>query len=159
MIMERIAYHELPQELYQMMRQVEAYLHQSGLDLRLLDLMRYRVSQINHCAYCLDMHYKEAIAHGEEPIRLYSLSAWEEAPYYSDKEKLVFRFAETLTLLPENHVDDALYAALEQHFSKQEIANLTLAVAQINSWNRLVQCFRPTPGKYVVQDSAVHQEG
>lgn len=148
--MERISFRDMP-GLYKVMSQAEHYVNQCGLDLKMLELMRFRISQINHCAYCLDMHYKEAIHHGETPLRLYSVSAWHEAPYYTEQEKLVFEFAERLTQLPGNHIDDELFNRMMKFFSKEEIMNLALAVAQINSWNRLVQCGRPVPGEYVVR--------
>ncbi len=152
--MERISLQELPEGLYRVMAQVESYVNHSGLDHKLLHLLRFRISQLNHCAYCLDMHAKEAIHHGETPLRLFSVAAWQEAPFYSDKEKIVLAFAEALTLLPDHHVDDEQYGRLQQFFSKEEIANLTLAVAQINSWNRLVQVIRPVPGNYQVREKS-----
>lgn len=151
MTKERISYRETPEGVYKVMRQVEAYIRESGMDLKLLELLKYRVSQINHCAYCLDMHYKEAIHYGEEPLRLYSVSAWREAPYYTEKERAALELAETLTYLPDRHVEDPLFEKLSGFFSKSEIACLTLAIAQINSWNRLMQCFGSEPGKYEVK--------
>ena len=148
--MERISLYDM-QGLYKVMSGVEQYVNQCGLDLKLLELMRFRISQINHCAYCLDMHFKEAIHHGETPLRLYSVAAWHEAPFYTEKEKLVFEFAEKLTQLPKNHIDDDLFNRMLEFFSKEEIMNLALAVSQINSWNRLVQVSRPEPGKYEVK--------
>lgn len=149
--MERISYKSIPEELLGGMMKTEAYLQNCELKTSELDLMRYRVSQINNCAYCLDMHSKEAIHGGETLLRLFSVSAWREAPYYSEREKVILEFAEALTLLPEKGVDDIIYEKLTKHFSKQEIASLTLAVAQINSWNRIVNCFKLTPGNYQVK--------
>jgi AhpD family alkylhydroperoxidase len=128
----------------------EMYLHKSGLDLKLLELIKYRVSQINGCAYCLDMHHKEAIALGETEQRLYSVSAWRECPYYTDKERAVLAYAEAVTNLHQHCITDELFENLSQHFSKAEIADLTLAVANINSWNRLNISFRTVPGGYKV---------
>jgi AhpD family alkylhydroperoxidase len=128
----------------------EMYLHKSGLDLKLLELIKYRVSQINGCAYCLDMHHKEAIALGETEQRLYSVSAWRECPYYTDKERAVLAYAEAVTNLHQHGITDELFENLSQHFSKAEIADLTLAVANINSWNRLNISFRTVPGGYKV---------
>lgn len=155
--MQRISFQELPEGLYGTMKEVENYIDNCGFALRFLELIRYRVSLINHCAYCLDMHFKEAIHHGEQPHRLYSLAAWRETPYFSEKEALALELAERLTELPGSHVEDELYERLQQHFSKEEIGNLTLAVAHINSWNRLTQCFRPEPGKYQVRERAAAQ--
>lgn len=150
--MERITFQEMPDGIYDVMLNVETYIRNSGVDIRLLDLLRYRISLINHCAYCLDMHYKEALHHGEDPVRLYSVAAWREAPYYSDKERTVLETAEVLTELPGKHVDDALFDRLLQYFTKAEISVLTLAIAQINTWNRWVQVVRPVQGKYKVKE-------
>lgn len=130
------------------MRQVEAYISQCGLDKRLLELMRMRVSQINGCAYCIDMHYKEAIHAGESALKIISVSAWKEAPYYSEKERAVLAFAESLTLMHKEYDMDALHREMGSFFSKHEIANLSLAVAQINSWNRLMKSFGTVAGNY-----------
>ena len=148
--MERISYNELPNGLYAAMKNVQDYIDNCGLDLTTLELMRIRVSQINGCAYCLDMHSKDAIYAGETIQRLISVSAWKEAPYYSPKEQAVLAFAERLTWMREGEHNDDLHDELSQHFTKQEIANLTLAVIQINSWNRFVKSFGPEVGKYQV---------
>ena len=149
--MERISQRELPHGLIQTMMQVQQYIDHSGLDIKLLDLVRMRVSQINSCAYCLDMHFKEGIEAGETPLRLISVSAWRETPYYSPKEQAVLAFAETLTRMPEEHHSDQIHEELNNYFSKEEIAKLTLAVVQINSWNRLTRSFGTIPGNYQVK--------
>lgn len=149
--MERISQRELPQELIQVMLQVQHYIDNCGLDIKLLELMRMRVSQINSCAYCLDMHYKEGLAAGETPLRLISVSVWRETPYYSLKEQAVLAFAETLTRMPEEQHSDGIHDELAKYFSKEEIANLTLAIAQINSWNRVTRSFGTIPGNYQVK--------
>lgn len=149
--MERISYGELPKGMYQVLVEVENYIHRSGLDLRLVELLKYRVSQLNHCAYCLDMHYKEALHMGEEPLRLYSVAAWRECPYYSEQERAALEFAEALTDLPHEHIDDALFENMQRFFNKQEISLLTLAIAQINTWNRIQQVVRTKPGEYKVR--------
>lgn len=148
--MERISFAELPNGFYGSVYAVENYLSKSSLDHSLLELMRYRVSQINNCLYCLDMHFKEAKAAGETDLRLYSLSAWREASYYSDKERAVLNFAEKLTLIHTEMVTDEDYAELNSFFSKSQIADLTLAVSQINTWNRLTAACRFEAGKYEV---------
>jgi AhpD family alkylhydroperoxidase len=152
--MERISYREAPAGLFQAMQQVQQYVDHSGIDSRLLHLIRMRVSQINSCAYCLDMHFKEGIADGDTALRLVSVSAWRETPYYSPKEQAVLEFAELLTHLPAEQHSDNIHENLEKHFSKQEIANLTLAIVQINSWNRLVRSFGTVPGNYEVKKKA-----
>lgn len=149
--MERISQREFPEKLFQSVLQVQHEIDQSGLDLRLQELVRFRVSQINSCAYCLDMHYKEAMEMGETPLRLISLSAWRETPYYSPKEQAALAFAENLTHLRSEEPSDAIHEELVKHFSKKEIAILTLAVAQINLWNRITRSFGTTPGKYQVR--------
>ncbi|WP_207420534.1 carboxymuconolactone decarboxylase family protein [Desertivirga brevis] len=149
--MERISFSKLPAGVYESMTHVQNVIDNYGLDFKLLELMRMRVSQINGCAYCLDMHYKEAIHAGEEPLRLMSISAWRETPYYSPTEQAVLAFAERLTKMPDGEHNDDIHDELNKYFSKDDIAILTLAVAQINSWNRLVKSFGPVPGKYKVR--------
>jgi len=146
--MERIKYNEAPPKILQVLLQVQHYVDNCGLDIKLLELIRMRVSQINSCAYCLDMHFKEGIEAGETPLRLISVSAWRETPYYTPKEQAVLEFAETLTHLPAEQHSDRIHDELNKYFSKEEIANLTLAIVQINSWNRIVRSFGPVPGNY-----------
>src|SRR5690606_16573462 len=150
----RIAPEDYPEGLLNGMRQTQDYIDNSGLDYKMLELMRMRVSQINSCAYCMDMHYKKAIHAGETPLRMISVSAWRETPYYTPKEQAVLAFAEKLThMLPEVHVDD-IHDDLLPYFSKQEIALLSLAVAQINSWNRLMRSFGAVPGNFRIPEGA-----
>ena len=147
---QRIGFQETTKGLWDGMLKTDWYLKNSELDHKMLELMKYRVSQINGCAYCLDMHHKEAVAMGETEQRLHSLAAWKECPYYSDKERAVLAFAEALTFTHQQDVSEELYNALTQFFSKAEIADLTMAVTQINSWNRLNKTFRTIPGNYKV---------
>jgi AhpD family alkylhydroperoxidase len=149
--MERISQRDLPEGLLQSLLQVQNYVDHSGLDPRIQKLVQFRVSQINSCAYCLDMHYKEALEMGENPLRLISLDAWRETPYYSPKEQAALAFAEELTHLHPEKSSDAIHEELSKHFSKKEIALLTLAIVQINSWNRITRSFGTTPGKYQVK--------
>jgi AhpD family alkylhydroperoxidase len=144
---ERISFQDVSKGLIDGLMKTELYLKKSGLDLLLLELVKYRVSQLNGCAYCLDMHHKEAIALGETELRLHSLAAWRECPYYSEKERAVLAYAEALTT--DRSMDNA-FDALSKLFSKAEIANLTVAVTQINSWNLINRAFRPVPGNYKV---------
>jgi AhpD family alkylhydroperoxidase len=150
--MTRITEADLPAGLIDAMRHVQRYIDRSGLDARLLELMRTRVSQINSCAYCLDMHHKLALHAGETVQRLISVSAWREAPYYSKKEQAVLAFAERLTHLPAEADNENLHDELLQHFTKPEIALLSLAVAQINSWNRLMCSFATVAGNFKVPE-------
>lgn len=148
--MERITQKDLPVGMMQSLLQVQNYIDNSGLDLKLQTLVRFRVSQINNCAYCLDMHYKEAIELGETPLRLISLDAWRETHYYSPGEQAALAFAELLTHMPSEKHSDTIHDELSNHFSKKEIALLTLAIAQINSWNRITRSFGTIPGNYQV---------
>lgn len=152
--MERILFSELPDGMYQLMANVETYIAASGLDHKLVELLKFRVSQINSCAYCIDMHYKEAVHHGETPQRLYSVSAWRETPYYTPREQAALAFAETLTHLPAEESSEHIHDELGKYFSKAEIAYLTLTIAQINTWNRLVRSFGAIPGNYKVREVA-----
>ena len=120
-----------------------------SLEESLLDLMLVRASQINRCAQCLDMHIKDARASGETEQRLYALVAWRETPFYTERERAALEWTEKLTLISTNDVPDELYNSLRQHFSEQELVNLTLAINTINNWNRLAISFRTEPGSYI----------
>jgi AhpD family alkylhydroperoxidase len=151
--MERITFNDAT-GVYTALKQGQNYVDNCGLDIKLLELMRIRVSQINSCAYCLDMHYKEAIHAGETPLRLISVSAWRETSYYTPQEQAALAFAETLTHMPAEENSDSIHDELNKYFSKEEIANITMAVIQINSWNRLVRSCGPVPGNYKVPERA-----
>jgi AhpD family alkylhydroperoxidase len=125
-------------------------LQNSSLEPALRELVRTRASQINGCAFCLDMHTKDARAHGETEQRLYALNAWRETPFYSDRERAALEWTEQLTLIAENEVSDELYARVRDHFSEQETVELTLAIVEINAWNRLAKPFRAPAGSYQV---------
>ena len=125
-------------------------LSQSGLEKKLLDLVFFRVSQINGCAYCLDMHSKDLRAEGETEQRLYVLEAWRESPFYSDRERAALAWAEAVTTLTNKDVPDEVYEQARAQFSEAELVNLTLAVVAINGWNRFNIAFRSTPGTYEV---------
>ena len=127
---------------------LEAYLKRSGLDHKLLHMIKLRASQMNGCAYCIDMHWKDARALGETEQRLYGLDAWREAPYYTDRERAALAWTEALTDITNGHVPDAAYDAIRSHFSEQEVADLTWAVASINAWNRAAIAARAPAGTY-----------
>jgi len=133
---------------YKAMLGLEQYLHQSSLDEKLKLLIVLRASQVNGCAYCIDMHWKDLRALGETEQRLYGLDAWRESPYYSDRERAALEWTEAVTLITKGHVPDEVYERVRQHFSEQELADLTLAVATINAWNRLAISARATAGNY-----------
>jgi len=146
--MPRIAYLKVAPDGYRAMMGLETYLHQCGLEPQLLNLVRLRASQINGCAFCIDMHSKDLRAAGESEQRLYGLDAWEESPYYNDRERAALSWTEAVTNIRDGHVRDEVYESVRQHFSEKELADLTLAVATINSWNRLAISGRMEPGHY-----------
>ncbi|BFN25491.1 MAG: carboxymuconolactone decarboxylase [Gammaproteobacteria bacterium HGW-Gammaproteobacteria-9] len=120
---------------------------EDGVDKPLMELVKIRVSQINQCAYCLDMHAKDARALGETEQRIYALSAWRETPFFSDRERAALAWAEANTLLPQG-VSQQLFEEVREQFSEAQLANLTLAIATINAWNRFGVSFAPVPGSY-----------
>ena len=151
----RIDYYKLSPGGYKAMLGLEQYLSHSGLEKKLLHMIKLRVSQINGCAYCLDMHWKDLQAEGESEQRMYSLDAWRETPYYSDRERAALAWTEAVTLITQGHVEDEVYEQAQQQFSEKELADLTLAVAAINAWNRLAISSRTPAGNYRPQGSTV----
>ena len=134
---------------FQAMLALENYVKKSSkLEPSLLELVRMRASQINGCAYCLDMHSKDARAHGETEQRLYALNAWRETPFFTDRERAALAWTEAVTLVSQDHVPDSVYAEAIQRFTEEELVNLTLAIATITSWNRLSISLRAVPGDY-----------
>jgi len=127
---------------------IEHYLEQCGLEASLQNLIKLRVSQINGCAYCIDMHWKDLRAAGESEQRLYGLDAWEESPYYTDRERAALAWAEAVTNIQDGHVPDQVFEHVKNFFNEKEVADLTLAVTAINSWNRLSIAARTVPGTY-----------
>ena len=127
---------------------LERFVRTCGLEHSLLELVKTRASQINGCAYCIDMHTKDARAAGETEQRLYALSAWRETTFYTDRERAALDWTEALTLISENDVSDSLYSSVREQFSDEELVNLTLAIVTINGWNRLAISFRAVPGAY-----------
>ncbi len=148
----RIDPKNIPPEAYKPLLQLEAWIeHHSGLEPVLLNLMKLRASQINGCAYCIDMHSKDLRALDEPEQRLYELDAWRETPFYSERERAALEWTEAVTRIADTHVPDELYERVRAHFTEQEMIGLTLAVAAINSWNRLAISFRQLPGTYQPQ--------
>jgi AhpD family alkylhydroperoxidase len=139
---------------YQAMYGLERYLKTTSLEPKLLHLIKLRASQINGCAYCLDMHWKDLKAAGETDQRMYSLDAWRECPYYTDRERAALAWTEAVTLITNGHVPDAVYDEVRPQFEGKDLADLTLAVATINAWNRLAIAARVEPGKYQPAESA-----
>jgi AhpD family alkylhydroperoxidase len=127
---------------------LEKYLHECGLEIGLLHLIKLRASQINGCAYCLDMHWKDLRAIGETEQRLYSLDAWVECPYYTERERAALAWTDAVTCVADTHVPDEVYEKVRKHFTEKELGDLTVAVATINAWNRLSIAGRTAPGTY-----------
>jgi len=133
------------------MTQLHAYVRKSGLEHILLELVKLRASQMNGCAWCIDMHTKELRAAGESEQRLYLLSAWRECPFYSDRERAALAWTEALTALDRGDVPDEVYGKAREQFSEEELVNLTLAIVAINGANRINIAFRAVAGDYQVQ--------
>jgi len=133
---------------YKAMLGLEQYLHACGLEESLIHLVKLRASQINGCAFCIDMHWKDLRAVGETEQRLYSLDAWRECPYYTERERAALSWTEALTLIAGTHAPDSVYEEVKAHFNDKELSDLTLAVTTINAWNRLAISARTVPGTY-----------
>ena len=148
---ERIELGKVEPAAYQAMLGLEKYLHQSGLDKKLLNLIKVRASQINKCAFCIDMHTQEARKTGETEQRLYALNAWQETPFFTPQERAVLAFTKAVTLIAENSVEDELYEQVSKYFSPQEIAQILMAIATINAWNRISIATKMMPCSYTVE--------
>ncbi len=132
---------------------VERYVRQSSLESSLVELVKLRASQINGCAFCIDMHTKDARAQGETEQRLYALTAWRETPFYTERERAALAWTEAVTLVSRDQVPDEVYEVVRRQFSERELVDLTMAVVAINGWNRLAISFRPVPGIYQPADA------
>lgn len=135
-------------EAYRAMLALSAFGKHSGLEPSLIELVKVRASQINGCAYCIDMHTKDARAQGETEQRLYGLSAWRETPFYTERERAALAWTEALTLISESHAPDDVYEEARRYFSETELVNLSVSIVTINGWNRLAIGFRSVPGTY-----------
>jgi AhpD family alkylhydroperoxidase len=144
----RIPYNKYSPHALQAMLALERHLKNCGLEEKLLHLIKLRASQINGCAYCIDMHSKDARAAGDTEMRLYALNAWRETPFFTPRERAALAWTESLTLISENHAPDEIYDATLKEFSEQELVDLTYAIATINAWNRLAIAMRAVPGEY-----------
>ena len=145
---QRLNYAKIAPDALKGMLELETYVAASQLERSLYELVKTRASQINGCAYCLDMHAKDARKAGETEQRLYALSAWRETPFYTERERAGLEWTESLTLISENDVPDALYEAVRKQFNEEELVALTMAIVAINAWNRLAISFRTVPGTY-----------
>ena len=144
----RIDYTNIAPAAFKAMLGLEAAVAGSSIERPLRYLIKLRASQINGCAFCIDMHWKDARADGETEQRLYGLSAWEESPYYTDRERAALRWTEALTKISDGHASDAVYDSVRSHFSEKELVDLTFCVTAINAWNRLAISMRAVPGSY-----------
>ncbi len=144
----RLDYANASPEAYKAMLQMEGVVRRSGIDPKLLELMKIRASQLNGCAYCIDMHTKDARFKGEAEQRIYALDAWREAPFYTDKERAALAWTEAITNIQTGHAPEAVYQELSRNFSEQERLNITFAITTINAWNRIAIGFRSVPGTY-----------
>ena len=144
----RIRYTEVAPEGTGFLRGLEEYIESTTLEPLLVELVKIRASQINGCAFCLDMHTKDARDKGETEQRLYGVSTWREAPYYSPRERAAIEWSEVITRISEYHNLDEIYDRVKEHFSDKEMVDLTLAIDAINSWNRLAIVFKSPAGSY-----------
>lgn len=144
--MQRLNYFPHFPEAFKKLVEIDDLIKKSSLDHQLVNLVKIRVSQINHCAFCVDMHSKEAKIRDERELRLYHVAVWEESPLFSEKEKAAFKWAEAITLQSSHPIDDNLYAETKKHFNDKEITELTVAIAMINAWNRFAVPFRSVAG-------------
>lgn len=144
----RLGYYQLMPDAMQAVDALDSYTQQCGLETSLMELVRLRASQLNGCAYCLDMHSKDARTKGETEQRLYGLNAWRESPFYSERERAALAFTEAVTLIAETHVPETIYTQAKKQFSDEELVNLTMVTVTINVWNRLAITFRSVPGSY-----------
>ncbi|MBX5438385.1 MAG: carboxymuconolactone decarboxylase family protein [Thermoflavifilum sp.] len=142
---QRMNLADLAPDAYEAMRGLEAYIRKSGLDRRLYELIKIRASQINGCVFCLHMHTRDARALGETEQRIYALDAWQEAPYYTEKERAALALTEAITLISENHVPDEVFEKARQHFEEKELAALIIGIITINAWNRWAITSRMPP--------------
>lgn len=134
--------------VYEAMDALDRYVQECGLEESLLHLVRLRASQINGCAYCLDMHWKDLRAIGESEQRLYLLDAWRECPYYTDRERAALAWTDAVTLVADGHVPDSVYREVSPSFTEKELSDMTLVIATINAWNRISISARLVPGGY-----------
>jgi AhpD family alkylhydroperoxidase len=144
----RISLTKINPNAYAAVLAMQKYVDESGLERLLLELIKLRASQINGCAYCLDMHTKDARAMGETEQRLFTLSAWRETPFFTERERAALALTEAVTLVSIDHVPDDVYAQAHAQFNDDELMNLVMAIATINTWNRLAITFRAEPGHY-----------
>ncbi|MCO5247919.1 MAG: carboxymuconolactone decarboxylase family protein [Chitinophagales bacterium] len=147
-IEQRMDYFSVDPKAMKGLMEIEKYVAQSSLSKTIFELVKYRASQINGCAYCMDMHTKDALHEGETDQRLFVLSGWRDAPFYTDKERAALEWTEALTEISKNHITDDLYERVSQYFDEKELLALTMTIIGINGWNRLAIPFRSHVGDY-----------
>ncbi|HWB86547.1 MAG TPA: carboxymuconolactone decarboxylase family protein [Bryobacteraceae bacterium] len=155
----RLVYKDKDPKALQALSKIHEYLHHSAIEPGLLDLVYVRASQINRCAFCIDMHTKDARARGESEQRLYMLNAWREAPLYTSRERAALAWTEAVTVLTDGFVPDEVYEETRAQFSEQEMIELTMAIVAINSWNRINVAFRTEAGRYQVPATLAGKAG
>jgi AhpD family alkylhydroperoxidase len=153
----RLKYYQASPEGYRLLAALQAYIDGCGLEPALIELVKLRASQMNGCAFCVDMHWKDAKALGESDERLYMLNAWHETELYSERERAALAWTESLTQVSQTHAPDEAFAQVRAHFSDKELADLTYAIGLINAWNRLGIGFRTPPGRYQSRKAASAQ--
>lgn len=144
----RLDYAKVAPEALKAMHGLEKYVHDGLIESSVLELVKIRASQINGCAFCIDMHTKDARASGETEQRLYALNAWRETPFFTQRERAALAWTEAVTQVADGHVPDEVYEFAQANFDERELVDLTLAVVAINGWNRLAVSFRKVPGTY-----------
>lgn len=144
--MQRLNFYQHFPEAFAKLTEIEGLIKKSSLDHKLIHLVKLRASQINRCAFCVDMHSKEAKIDNEKELRLYHVAVWEESPLFSAKEKAALKWTEAVTRLSSEMVEDALYSEVKEYFNDKELTELTMVIATINMWNRFAATFRAVPG-------------
>ena len=155
----RLDYARIAPEAVKAQRGLEAYVHESGLDPSLIELVKLRASMVNGCAYCVDMHTKDARLAGETEQRLYAVSVWHEAPFFTPRERAALRWTDAVTDLAHRDVTDELFSDVRAQFSERELVDLTMTVIAINGWNRLAVSFRTPVGSYVAGSRGAQPAG
>ena len=142
----RLNFYTVNPEVLKSLVALEQRIAKSGIDKPLAELVRMRASQINGCAFCMAMHFGDAVKGGEQTHRLATLSAWRETPFFSDRERAALAWTEAVTLVADTHVPDTVWEGIRPHFTPEELVDLTLLITTINTWNRFAIAFRKVPG-------------
>ena len=154
----RIEYAQVVPDAIEALRALEKYVRTCGIEPKALELIKIRASQINGCAYCLDMHTKDARARGETEQRIYALNAWRETPFFTEKERAALAWAEAVTQVSASQVSDEVYEIARQCFDEKELVNITIAIIAISGWNRLAVSFGSVPGIYESPRQQLYRE-